>query len=630
MTTTTKTNITTKRFLDEIHGPTTPVYFNIGNKTWQTPKVFDDNLHSTFTWLNKHKNKDICYIPNSGGTKNCTITKINSVFIDWDSGRDKNDIYFPLSIISQKKKLFISKLNKAPLLPSHTIETRNGYQCYWLLHSGATNKEFTDAQQLLAHYFSSDKSITNPARVMRLPGYNWIKPNSNCKPFHVNIINFNSIKYYIRSIFSSFKAVSFNLRTKKPNISDTIKLNNIGKKGFWTHYNRVKKNTPIIVGPKTPTDIENVNLNSKYEVVEYLKTKDLKDYLEIYNNNENNICCPFHSDTTPSASIFIKDNHQLLKCYSNNCSFNSGSIIEIVKYRDKVDEEEAIKILTEHYNIKTNYSWIEKQKEIIAENIRKINNIENNKNKYQYLYNCIRRIKCDLVSKLEFAKELITLQSVSGKALFFCSLREFERISKKSLYRDSHNGQNLKVDRYCLLGLLEKVDKEELPKELWKNTLETKKYENHIQFYSVPEYTEELLNSANETARTFKECGIRMNAISKDTVLQMFGEEKAHEIYPQTIASEFSEGSKKFMNAVEAVLLLDLRTSGYSKVNDIVEEMQRKYSWKTVTDRRVKKYIPALLVKHSLVEKVVNKEMKGKLGICGSGYPKVIVRKEVV
>ena len=47
-----------------------------------------------------------------------------------------------------------------------------------------------------------------------------------------------------------------------------------------------------------------------------------------------------------------------------------------------------------------------------------------------------------------------------------------------------------------------------------------------------------------------------------------------------------------------------------------------------MTDRRVKKYIPGLLMKHNLKELVVNKELKGKYSIESKGYPKIIVRKE--
>ncbi len=54
-----------------------------------------------------------------------------------------------------------------------------------------------------------------------------------------------------------------------------------------------------------------------------------------------------------------------------------------------------------------------------------------------------------------------------------------------------------------------------------------------VQFYAFPEYFPTLLQEADNTMKTLKECGVRMNAVSRDLIVEIFGEEKARLIYPQ-------------------------------------------------------------------------------------------------
>jgi len=85
---------------------------------------------------------------------------------------------------------------------------------------------------------------------------------------------------------------------------------------------------------------------------------------------------------------------------------------------------------------------------------------------------------------------------------------------------------------------------------------------------------------------------------------------------------------KQFQGQIESILLEDLSVRGYSKVIDIVKRLKAKYNWGKVTDRRAKKYIPGLLVKHGLEEVYCDKELKEKMCIQCKGYPRIIVRKQ--
>jgi hypothetical protein len=118
----TNTTITTEEFLNEIHGKEALIYFNVGNKTWtKKPQTYSE-AQKKLKWLNQYKNKDVCYIVNSGGSKNCDINRINASFLDWDSGKDPDGNYFSLDIVADKKTEFLSVLQLSPLVPSFVVE----------------------------------------------------------------------------------------------------------------------------------------------------------------------------------------------------------------------------------------------------------------------------------------------------------------------------------------------------------------------------------------------------------------------------------------------------------------------------------------------------------------------------
>ena len=79
--------------------------------------------------LNNHSD---AYFYVNGGRKIYAIKQFTSCFCDMDAGRDDQGRYFKPSIVVEKKKKFLEKINKFPVKPTWVVDTRNGYQCYWI------------------------------------------------------------------------------------------------------------------------------------------------------------------------------------------------------------------------------------------------------------------------------------------------------------------------------------------------------------------------------------------------------------------------------------------------------------------------------------------------------------------
>lgn len=649
----TKSTATTKQFLNDIHGASASIYYNVGGKTWKNKPQTYEEAESKLKWLNNDKNKDIYFIPNSGGTKNGEINKINAVFIDWDAGKDEKGNYLPLETVHKRKAEFFEKLKSSPLEPTYVVDTRNGYQVYWLLYPGCIKEQFIDAQKRIAYYFKTDPVVITPCHVMRLPGYYWYKPHKNCSPYYVGIIVDNTVRYYISHILQAFPVVTDEAyETYRSTVRNSTSKNNRLRKS--THVNSFSyyKDSTLdnYVGTYPQNNSDKPHSIHKTSLIDQLKRQNLADYLEIDYKGEITpdraitFNCLFHDDKTPSAGIFIDENgYYWYCCHSSECGFN-GTIIDVVQEQDDIDTSEAVSKLIDYYGLEDDKSWIEDERQILSRNIALIEALDKHKDKYPDLYRAIGRVRKDLLSKLKFARDNVALKTSRNENIIICSLRRFHQLVSPWSDGKELGCQNERIDRYCLLGLMRKLHDDEINSSLLFGAYQTRKQMAKVlgkgrgkrpnmcrtQFYTIPEYTNELLERANDIAKLLKKHGIRMNAISRDLILQVFGQEKAMEIYPQVKTKETSEKGKVLMDRIEMLLLEDLEKMGYSKIGRLVERAHTFKEWRNVTDKRVKRYVPGLLKKHDLIEVISNKKLKNQLGIEARGYPKVIIRRQDV
>jgi hypothetical protein len=661
--------ITTEEFLTDIYGSLdVPIYFNVDRNTWKNKPQSYLVAKKTLLWRNS-LGEDIYYIVNSGGSADDQIDVFRAAFIDWDCGKDKNKNYFPIEIVDIKKQEFLTNLSNSPLKSSYIIETRNGYHLYWILTDNPSRELYIDIQKRLSYYFHSDPTIINPARVMRLPNYYWRKSSHCLDPFFVTIVDKSGQSFTTASLHSSFPEVSDSdfetyrsgVRAKSCSAGKRdyapIKrtqesvLENQRKSAQDNYYDIIGYTRSIYLGTLSQFSSEPVIVDSYEKVIEYIKKQNIAEYLnkckkislkesDYKDKNKIYICCPFHNDSTPSGSIYRRDEdgYYYYKCHSDVCGYGPGTIIDVVQKIHRLSRYDAVKLLIERFNIIIDDKWKTEYKEVLEQNIKIIENIGQYKDKYPNLYRYIHRIKGDLISKLRFAQEHVALKSVAGEPMFICSLLEFEKLKTKGMANDIGR-QNERIDRYCLLGLMRKLPDNEITSGILCNAYENRKkiQKTHniknmsrTQIYSFTEYTEGLLVEADKTAALIKSHGVRMNSISYDLISDVFGANTAKTIYPQKNIKGMSISGKQFQGQVESILLEELSTRGYSKVIDIVNHLKAKYNWGKVTDRRVKKYIPGLLIKHGLEEVYCDEELKEKLYIQCQGYPRIIIRRELL
>jgi hypothetical protein len=139
---------------------------------------------------NKNAGSDAYFYIN-GGRKQYAIDKIAACFCDMDAGRDEEGKYFKPSIVMKHKERFLQKINEFPVPPSWVVDTRNGYQCYWILNPNdrQVNKTtWKGVQKKLANHFGGDPLAIKINQIFRIPYTWWRKGWEGKAPYFTSIL----------------------------------------------------------------------------------------------------------------------------------------------------------------------------------------------------------------------------------------------------------------------------------------------------------------------------------------------------------------------------------------------------------------------------------------------------------
>lgn len=139
-------------------------------------------------------NRSDAYFYVNGGRKLYAIKQFTCCFCDMDAGRDADGTYFKPSIVMTKKKAFLKKINEFPVKPSWVVDTRNGYQCYWIFDDASRkivghNKTFWNGlQKKLVNYFDGDPRAIKPNQIYRVPYTWWRKEWEKKAPYFTSLL----------------------------------------------------------------------------------------------------------------------------------------------------------------------------------------------------------------------------------------------------------------------------------------------------------------------------------------------------------------------------------------------------------------------------------------------------------
>jgi hypothetical protein len=612
-------SINTKTFLEAIF-KNEKIYFRRikGKIARNFPKsYYYDEIENELRKYNE-QGYNIYFTVNSGGTKKNQINKINAFFIDCDCGRDDNDNYFDLETVKQYKEKKLQRVQEFELQPSFIVDTRNGYHIYWLVDN-AKVENFEEAQKKLIYYFKSDERAFTLQFIMRLPGYYWTKYIDNqylCTVYQHNDVRYNADDFiqHLNSKVPDFVPEKKNISTKTT-ISKPCSIDNSNEHIDAIRRLDVQKLKRLI----NIDDTKKINVKSKTELKHIIYTKiSINDFLGV---PDGMFRCVVHKDENPSANIAMTSDG-LYNYYCFGCGF-SGSIVKLMEEIANCNKVEAIKFIQKVYNIEVVETDRQKKiKEILEENIEyimsKVFELE-----YPEIYKIIYRYIPELVCLHELAIQNINNDLIiDDQSIFFASISYIA----KCLHYSNFKRITDRVNLFAFLGLIEKIDKKDIPINYLQEAEKFKHGRYITSYYSIPSYCYSKMKNITEKAKLYKQKNMTMKGFSRELLVRSLSQDEANKVYVQQKDEKLSKASEQFTNKATKTILNLIQQQGYCTEEQIIKQIRGKKEEKKT---KLKRCLQEILENHNLKRVKANKELKQKYNIKSKGYPFVIISAKI-
>jgi hypothetical protein len=579
---------------------------------------------SNINKANVDRRHDIYFTPNIIN-KDCRRTAnnlklYNALFIDMDAGR-VNGKYRPLQEVASIKQQFNIDIQSFELQPTFIVETRNGYQLHWLLkdREAINSNQWDMAMSKLIKRFNSDSNASDNVRLMRLPFTLWQKKHEGLEPYEVTIKVANSVEHGINEMLDALKDVE---------LRDPLGVTN----------KKVSVNTiPSIGHPITLPENENLEaiinrdfmyfrdrfgaaemfFDNDYEAIGYiLREIDMANYLGL--NNRQKFSCLFHEDSNPSAFISAPEENQsgiyLYTCRtgsnhdSGKCDFTTGSILQVTERLMNASKQEARKFLYKCFNVTVEESdWKQEQRELLLDNIMALHRLDWEDSAPELL--TATRSYLPLLEYIHNEANMhvkAMKQNDNGEVLFFFS----QRRAASYFGYSSHSKISQRIAFLTFLKLVKKIPDADVPRE-WINIAmaysKARDYEESIQFYSIPSYTEQHIRSVKERLSLWKKHNGTMKGISRDYFLLTFGGNIADEVYPKAVGRDVAVATMQFqVNFINKVSHL-IDNKGWTTEKEVLGFLKGFSFIKEVKEKRV---LDSALQELALKKIYLNKSIK--------------------
>lgn len=599
---------------------------------------------------------DVYFIPNSGGVRITEINTINACFVDLDAGKEAGN-YLAIDKVESKKIEMLTQIKQFPLSPTVIVETRNGYQVYWVLkeRKGVIASDWELVQRKLMTFFDcvgSDKSIIKLNQLMRLPNTEWVKGWTGLDRFYVRITEIRDCQFTIEELKIAlqdrepYKKKDIIIKARSIQVQslnvELIKIRDII--GI-----REKLKTALSAVISVPTEVDKNNHTKDYikelliscmysisNLVEPLKASSREELYKIISILPLNLLldlpvnqkfnCIFHNDKTPSANIWIDESGVYrYKCFGSGCEFG-GTMINVVAKILGADKSEAIELIKSIFNIQLETKWQKDTKESLIDYENYLSSEEFALN-YPTVFNLIKPHIEKLKVILQIARQIVLDQNLIDhhNMTFYTSIRYLAQQMFESGIKGVSDPATLnkRVLLFVHLGLIERVDENLIPEKirdrLWQLSKVTKENgkkidcQYHISLYSIPKFSEEVIEAAEQKAKEFIESNMRKTGYSRNMVISALGKVQADKIYVQSTETKFSTSLKAFYFNYKAHAQSLILVQGYFSEKQLLNRMKGYSTYKKSV--RSKELLPLLIKELGLRVITVNVRTRGEYGV---------------
>jgi len=398
------------------------------------------------------------------------------------------------------------------------------------------------------------------------------------------------------------------------------------------NYLKAKINNPKII------------LENNQAFFEYIKSYDLGRLLEL--KYPTSFRCIFHEDKKPSAGIFQnEEGTYIYHCFSCGKSYNIINLVEVLG--NFQSRPKAYKFIREIFNLTImETEWQTEQKLLIQEN-RRVLLTGLLEEKCPTTYANIKRNIMYLEQMLMIAEDNIYsekfLDATGNSVVFYASTKYI----CKSLGMSENSAKEVSKKNvlFAYHDLINKIADNEIPEEMLKrsqaiNVNSPNKSKKHINFYSIPSYTTNWIESNEKKGISWKNNGYNMTGLSREMFYRAEGQEVSDKLYPQykqvydkdkkeTVDRTTSKKSDERTIKIIEIIFDILTVQKWVTEKEIVDELTASGDIKITkreAERQLKKSLKEILDGYNLTRIRCNKEIKEIYGVTCKSYPFIIVQ----
>lgn len=563
----------------------------------------------------------IYFVVNSGGTKNAEINQIRSWFIDADFAKIKEEytdenrvrarreelrktgdfeiieietLYnedkrtfkyilrgrYKQEVITKSRQAFLMK-HKKDLEDAVIAETYSGVHAYWLADNGS-KENFKKIQRELITKFNSDKQIVKDAGLMRVPGFDHRKYDN---PFPIRIIQWTDKRFTEEELIESLN-LEFRKQDKgfvKEEIQEKVSFSSELTRSVTVI--RRKQMSELILKNVVPfTQLVQQTFN---EALQNVLKQPLSAFIKSPNMVEGeNIKCPFHSDDTPSATVYVSDLGEMVyHCHA--CTIGTRNIIGLYMAHTGKGWRKSVEDLAKIIGIKVVETEFEREQ------------FQKYRDNRKYLEQDLSTLVPDTAHFIGKYGRKMYLRYFNDKAevnvlkeqfqyknhnVFFISYRA---IAKEMGNKNMQSVQN-SVVLLNTLGFLERVPEESIPSELKERAEKEREILQQelrqqgekgekranavrlINFYIVPNWSD-IAYDIEHNATIMKQQNYSVTKHNNKIAIEiMLGKEAAQSVFPdeRKIPKRFDSILERLKTEIEA----SIKENGFA----ITEEIYKK------------------------------------------------------
>lgn len=387
---------------------------------------------------------------------------------------------------------------------------------------------------------------------------------------------------------------------------------------------------------------EPIEFDTKSEFWNYIYSElDIAELIEV--DNPRSFCCILHDDHNPSANIFTTQNGiQKYRCCSENLSLNIKQLVEMIgNFKSEYKSVEFIKSI---YNLSIKESeWSIEQRANIDSMIENIT-LDKFRELCPQADKNIKYAKDTFLAMLSIARNNIYSEKFSnddGEIVFFVSIKKLAETMGKSNSQKKIDKLGKYVKMLLYHDLIRILDDDQVPKELLIKAIRCsnsdKRAGKHVNFYSIPSWVIQQLNTIEKKGLNWKSKGYRVDGISFDMFYRSEGFDVASTLYPQykkkkneygdIVNRTTTQASDERTLKISGVILDCIQRKGYCTEKEVVYILGNEYRYE-VTETQLKRSLCEILDSYGLQKVKANKILKERFNITSDGYPNIIIEME--